>query len=150
MKRAIIVVLLLCATISNAQDDASTLNWLTNLEQAQKIAKKSKKPILMYMTGSDWCSPCKMLKKDFFESEAFIARSTDMVLVMIDRPRRVDILTEEQLAYNKKVIAKYNKENTFPKILMLSASGKEKGKISGYSSLRDTSNHFAFLDKYSK
>ena len=151
MKKAILVVFLLSVSISLAQkEDNSKLKWLTNLEQAQKIAKKKKQPILVYMTGSDWCSPCKMLKKDFFESEAFYARANDMVLVMIDRPRRMDIITEEQLAYNKKVIAKYNKENTFPKLIMLNAKGKEKGKISGYSSLRDTTNHFAFLDKYGK
>lgn len=150
MRNVILIVFLLCTAATIAQDETSKLKWLTNLEQAQKIAKKKKQPILMYMTGSDWCAPCKMLKEDFFESDEFFTRSKDMVLVMIDRPRRVDILSEKQLAYNKEVIAKYNKENTFPKILILNANGKEKAKISGYSSLRDTSNHFAFLDKNTK
>lgn len=151
MKKAFLLFFLFAITVSFAQSETnSKLTWLTNLEKAQQIAKKNKKPILMYMTGSDWCAPCQKLKEDFFESEQFIARANDMVLVMIDRPRRIDILSEEQLAYNKQVLAKYNKENAFPKILILNAKGKEKAEISGYSSLRDTSNHFAFLDKHTK
>lgn len=151
MKKAFLIYFLFAGIVSFAQNETtSKLTWLTNLEKAQKIAKKQNKPILLYMTGSDWCAPCKKLKEDFFESEQFEARSQDVVLVMIDLPRRIDIISEKQLAYNKEVIAKYNKQNTFPKILILNGKGKEKAEISGYSSLRDTSNHFAFLDKYTK
>ncbi|RDK85424.1 thioredoxin family protein [Marinirhabdus gelatinilytica] len=151
MKKALILCLLLVTGVAFAQNEAdSTLKWLTNLEKAQKIAKKKNKPILVYFTGSDWCAPCKKLKQDFFESEKFVSQAENMVLVIIDRPRRMDIISEEQLAYNKTVIAKYNKENTFPKLVMLNAKGKKKGEISGYSQLRDTSHHFAFLEKYSR
>lgn len=150
MKYFLIIVLVLCAANSNAQQEDSNLTWLTNLEEAQKISKKEKKPILMYMTGSDWCSPCKMLKKDFFETEEFAKRAKDLVLVMIDYPRAIDILTKEQLAYNKIIVAKYNKNRSFPKILILNSKGKERAIISGYSPLRDTSNYFAFLDKNTK
>ncbi|NND62986.1 MAG: thioredoxin family protein [Flavobacteriaceae bacterium] len=149
MKHLIVFAFIAISSITLAQDKSSNLNWLTNLEEAQKISKKEKKSILVYFTGSDWCTPCKMLKQDFFSSNEFSERSTDYVLVMIDYPRRIDILTEEQLEYNKKVIGKYNKEKSFPKLLMLNSQGKEKGKISGYGSLRDTGPYFDFLDKNS-
>ena len=148
MKRLLIIAILFITVVSSAQMEKPSLTWLTNLEKAEKISKEQDKPILMYFTGSDWCAPCKMLKQDFFESAEFKQKSKDLVLVMIDYPRRVDLLSQEQLDYNKTVIAKYNKKQTFPKIVMLNHRGKELGRISGYSPTRDTSKHFTFLSEH--
>lgn len=151
MKRLLVLFFLFTAPLVVAQEELSTLTWHTNLEAAEKIAKAENKQILIYFTGSDWCSPCIALKKDFFESSAFGERASNFVLVMIDYPRRVDILSEEQMAYNKKLVAKYNTDKSFPKILVLNAKGQELGKLSGYSSFntyKDTSHHFAFIDKF--
>ncbi|MBT8263291.1 MAG: thioredoxin family protein [Bacteroidia bacterium] len=147
MKYILIIAFMGLSAITYAQDNDNALAWYTNLEEAQKVSKKEKKPILLYFNGSDWCAPCKMLKKDFFDTSEFRDRSEEFVLVMIDYPRRIDILSEEQFAYNKRLVAKYNKARTFPKILVLNNKGKPQDEISGYSSLRDTSNHFAFLDR---
>ena len=151
MKKIFLVCFLFVVSVSFAQNETEAkLTWLTNFEQAKKISKQTNKPILLYITGSDWCAPCKLLKKDFFENKKFLDRADDVVLLLIDHPRRIDIISEEQLVYNKKIIAKYNTENTFPKVLILNSKGKEKGEIGGYSSLRDTSSYFAFLDKHIK
>ena len=147
MKYLLLIVFLGLSMMSLAQDSDNELNWLTSIEEAKKISKKSNKPILVYFTGSDWCSPCKMLKKDFFDSPEFYQKSKSFVLVMIDYPRRIDILSAEQFAYNKEVIAKFNKTGTFPKLLIINNKGKKKDEISGYSTLRDTSNHFAFIER---
>ena len=153
-KRFLIVTLVFLSTaVSFAQENGSSLDWLTNLEEAEKISKQTSKPILMYFTGSDWCPPCVALKNDFFESPEFATRADRFVLVMIDYPRRIDIISEEQLAYNKKVIGKYNSNKSFPKLLVLNHSGKELGRLSGYSSYstdQDTSYHFEFVDKFSR
>ncbi|MGB0788935.1 MAG: thioredoxin family protein [Marinirhabdus sp.] len=148
MKQLCTALLLFTFALSYGQGTAtSKLKWLTNLEEAQNIAAKKNMPILVYFTGSDWCAPCKLLKEDFFESKKFEERSKNFVLVLIDYPRRKDLITQEQFAYNKKVIAKYNKQSTFPKIVMLNTQGDEVARISSYSySLRDTSRYFAFLD----
>lgn len=130
--------------------ETNNLNWLTNLEDARKIAKKESKSILVYFNGSDWCAPCKMLKKDFFDSEEFKVKAEDLVLVMIDYPRRIDIISEEQMKYNKSILEKYNTEKTFPKLVGLNHRGKKIDEISGYSQLRDTSYHFKFLEKISR
>ena len=148
MKRVILIALIFITTMATAQMKSSKLNWHTNLEEAQTLSKEQDKPILMYFTGSDWCAPCKMLKKDFFESPEFKIKAEDLVLVMIDYPRRVELLSQEQLDYNKTIIAKYNKQQTFPKIVMLNPEGKEVGRISGYSPTRDTSKHFTFLSEH--
>jgi len=54
----------------SAQADKAVVEdskWLTNYETALKKASKQKKNILMFFTGSDWCPPCQMLKKDLFD-----------------------------------------------------------------------------------
>ena len=147
--RYLLIALIFTVFPLQAQEQ-ETLPWLTNLEKAKKIAKKESKPILLYFTGSDWCAPCKMLKEDFFNHQDFKTLSKELVLVMIDYPRRVDIISEEQLVYNKEIIAALNPEKTFPKLLALNHRGKEIDKISGYSSLRDTTHHFTFLNKLLK
>jgi len=146
MKHLFFVLVFFIST-SYAQQDFPELKWKTNLEKAQKQAKKKDKPILVYFTGSDWCSPCKQLKEDFFGTSRFNELSEKFILIEIDSPFRVDIISEKQMAYNKKVIAKYNEEKTFPKIITLNHKGKVLGKISGYSYLRDTKNHFDFIEK---
>jgi thioredoxin-related protein len=151
MKRLVVIAILMLSVVSLAQDDTSQLKWLTNLDEAEEIASNNNQPILLYFTGSDWCTPCKALKTDFFETEAFAERAKEIVLVMIDYPRRIDIITETQKAYNKTVIEKYNTDKSFPKIIMLNGKGKEIGQLSGYSSFntyKDTSHHFAFVDEF--
>ncbi len=150
MKYLTFSIFLFISLLSFSQEETSSLNWLTNLEDAKKISKKTDKPILLYFTGSDWCAPCKMLKEDFFESPEFIAKAEDMVLVLVDYPRRIDLISEEQMAYNKVLLTKYNTEKVFPNLMFLDAKGKKKDELSGYSSLRDTQNHFKFINKYIK
>ena len=103
--------------------------------------------ILVVKLGAEWCAPCKMLKEDFFNSEEFQQKAENLVLVMIDYPRRIDIISEAQMEYNKQIMEKYNQEKTFPKLLGLNYKGKELAHISGYSPLRDTTHHFNFIEK---
>jgi len=41
---------------------------VSNLDEAQALAKKQNKMILMKFSGSDWCGPCIMIKKTIFSS----------------------------------------------------------------------------------
>ena len=61
-------LLLMIPFLATAQMDIKNANdskWLTNYDTAISKAKKQKKNVLVYFTGSDWCPPCKMLKTDF-------------------------------------------------------------------------------------
>jgi len=133
-----------CVTLAMSAQDVT---WYTDFEEAKAEAKANGKPILMYFTGSDWCGPCKMLKKDFWQNAEFVDQADDFVLLEVDIPFREDILTAEQFEKNKKLQSKYNKEKSFPKVLALNASGRVMERISAYSMLRDTSMYFQFLDK---
>jgi thioredoxin-related protein len=143
------LVLLICSSSIfgfSQEDDYSNLNWLTDFETAKKEASTSKKIILMYFTGSDWCSPCKLLKKDFFNTEAFEEKSKNFVLLMVDMPRRSDIITPAQRKKNKVLVKKYNTNDGYPNIVALKHDLTVIGELSGYTLLRETDRHFLFID----
>ncbi|MDO6597271.1 thioredoxin family protein [Oceanihabitans sp. 2_MG-2023] len=147
MKNLILIIAFAFVSTVFAQEEAiSNLNWLTDFNQAKSISSKEKKPILVYFTGSDWCPPCKMLKEDFFNTPEFEEKANNMVLLMVDMPRRVDIITPEQKKKNTALVNKYNKSGGYPNIVALNDKGNVIGEISGYTFLRETDRHNAFVD----
>ena len=148
MKRAIIIFLFFCVGNVYAQD--VKLNWLTDFDEAKLSSVKLDKPILVYFTGSDWCSPCKKLKTDFFNTEKFTSESQKFVLLLVDLPRRSDIITPDQKRKNMILMQDYNRRGSFPTLVGLDADGKVLGDINGYSSSFGTDDHFAFLKKILK
>lgn len=143
----LLLVLLAIVSIEVSAQEATDGKWLTNLEEAQKLARKEKKPVLLYFTGSDWCAPCISLKEDFFNTEQFKQQTQNMVLVLIDIPRRRDIVSPEQYQYNKEVQKIRNPEGSFPKLIAYNHKGRKIDEVSGYGSLRDPSYYFNLLDQ---
>lgn len=86
MKKLILICLLLSGVISvEAQD----LKWHTNLEEAVQLSEKSKKPLLLFFTGSDWCGWCIRLQNEVLKTSEFAAWAKDnVILVELDFPRR--------------------------------------------------------------
>jgi len=143
------LLLFLCVSMqgfSQEEEEYSNLNWLTDFEQAKKESESSKKPILMYFTGSDWCGPCKLLKKDFFSTEAFKNKAENFVLLMVDMPRRLDVITPDQKKKNKVLVKKYNQKGGYPNLVALNDNLNVIGELSGYTFLRETDRHFAFVE----
>lgn len=121
-------------------------NWHNDFDVAAKIAKKEKKPILIYFTGSDWCGPCKMLVEDFFDTERFKSLTQgNYVLYKADFPRNTDLITDKQAEDNSKLSKKYQR-TSFPTVVIANFKGKVKAKRSGYNLLRDPSYYFNLLD----
>ncbi len=148
-----IIVLLLFPILLAAQGDVVTkekTDWITNYDQAIKLAKKEKKNILMFFTGSDWCPPCIALKRDFLETSAFDVYANEYILLYIDIPRNKDLLTADQLKSNKELAAKYNKRGSVPMLKVVNKEGNELGEMSGYSMNGEIKYHTKFLEKYKK
>ena len=147
MKWIIYVVSIAVALFQLNISSSNIINWETNYEQAFKKAKKENKNVLVYFTGSDWCGPCKMLKKDLFETEAFNTLSKDYVLLYVDIPRNKDLLTAAEYKQNKELLQKWNKRGVFPLLLAVSAKQKVIDEYSGYSMNGEVSYHLQFLEK---
>jgi thioredoxin-related protein len=102
------------------------IQWEPNFENAKKIAKENHKLILLNFSGSDWCGPCIILRRDYIESEVFqnMAKG-NLVMVNADFPRKKkNQLSAEQIKRNEGLAEKYNKEGFFPYTLLLDANGK--------------------------
>jgi thioredoxin-related protein len=125
MKKLILTLLLLATITARAE-----LTWLTDLDEAKKVAAKENKKILVDFTGSDWCGYCIMLHKEVFATEPFEKFAKDYVLVELDFPKKKEQPAAEK-AKNQAASKKFG-VNGFPTVILLSASGKELNRQSGY------------------
>jgi len=110
---------------------AAAPTWLTDLDEAKKVAAKEKKDILVDFTGSDWCGYCIKLHAEVFDKPEFEAFARNYVLVELDFPNKKPQPPEEK-AKNKAAQAKYGVSG-FPTVLLLDAkTGEAFARQSGY------------------
>lgn len=102
------------------------IQWEPSFEIAKKLAAEKNELILLNFSGSDWCGPCIMLRKEYLENDAFSAMANDhLILVNADFPRNKKKLgTPEQIKRNESLAELYNKKGIFPLTLLLNADGK--------------------------
>jgi thiol:disulfide interchange protein len=113
------------------QVHAAEDQWLTDFSKAQAQAKAEKKMVLIDFNGSDWCPPCKALRKNVFstpEFEQFAKQS--LVLLDVDFPRNRP-QSEEQKKANQALAEKFSIDG-YPTVVVLSSDGKELKKKVGY------------------
>ena len=102
------------------------IQWEPSFENAKKMAKEKHELVLLNFSGSDWCGPCIMLRKDYLENDAFTTMANDhLILVNADFPRKKKNLgSTEQIQRNEALAEQYNKNGVFPLTLLLNADGK--------------------------
>lgn len=67
---------------------AQELKWETDINKAVKVSNKTKKPMLLFFTGSDWCGWCIRLQKEVLKTPEFAKwAKANVVLVELDFPR---------------------------------------------------------------
>ncbi|MEO1236813.1 MAG: thioredoxin family protein [Planctomycetota bacterium] len=104
--------------------------WTDDFESAKATAAAEGKDLLMDFTGSDWCPPCKALKSEVFETEAFKSTIPDgFVLVELDFPNNVP-QTPEVVAQNQRLQAEYGIRG-YPTVVLADAEGRPYG-FTGY------------------
>lgn len=128
MKKA---VLSLLACLAVWQVCAEEGNWMTDLPKAQAKAKDEKKMVFMDFNGSDWCPPCKQLRKTVLNSETFLDfAKKNLVLVDVDFPHAKQ-QTEELKEANKALSTKFSIQG-LPTVIVLGSDGKELKRTVGY------------------
>ncbi|MFN8325413.1 MAG: thioredoxin family protein [Flavobacteriaceae bacterium] len=85
MKKKILILFLIVGTYNL---EAQELKWYTDMNQAMKVSKKTKKPLMLFFTGSDWCGWCIRLQKEVLKTPEFAKWSDKVVLVELDFPRK--------------------------------------------------------------
>ncbi|HSN47555.1 MAG TPA: thioredoxin family protein [Flavobacterium sp.] len=86
MKKTLISLLLVLGSFAV---QAQELKWETDINKAIKVSNKTKKPMLLFFTGSDWCGWCIRLQKEVLKTPEFAKLAKEnVVLVELDYPRR--------------------------------------------------------------
>ncbi len=121
MKKVFIVVVLV---MSSFAVQAQELKWETNVNKAISVSNKTKKPMLLFFTGSDWCGWCIRLQKEVLKTPEFAAwAKKNVVLVELDYPRRTP-QSEEIKTQNNGMQQAFGIQG-FPTIYFATAKMKE-------------------------
>lgn len=106
-------------------------DWFVDYDQAMEKAKEENKPLLVLLTGSDWCPYCIQLEKDVLKSSSFknLAKN-DFVPVYVDFPRRS--ADAELVKRSGEIARKLNFRGGYPTMKILKPDGTEIGEIRGY------------------
>ncbi|MDP1836661.1 MAG: thioredoxin family protein [Chlamydiales bacterium] len=118
------------ASSSQAPSAASEIQWYANFDEATKVAEANGLPLVLFFTGSDWCTWCTKLEEEALHKADFASRTADkFVFVKLDFPMHHPL--EPRLAsQNQQLKKKYNISG-FPSIVVVDAKGNRIGS-SGY------------------
>lgn len=130
-----IIAILWWGSITGNSIDATESIWETDYEAALTQANKEHKIIMLYFSGSDWCKPCILLRKEVFDTQTFQEYAKDnLVVVKLDFPRlKKNRLPEEQMLHNETLAMRFNHEGAFPSVVFIDANEQVIEK-SGYRS----------------
>jgi thioredoxin-related protein len=124
MKKIIVALLLFAGSFAV---EAQELVWETNVTKAMAISTETKKPLLLFFTGSDWCGWCIRLQKEVLRTPEFAAWAKEnVVLVELDYPRKAP-QTEDIKKQNNELQMAFGIQG-FPTIILANATTKE-GKV---------------------
>jgi len=105
--------------------------WLEDFDAAKKASSASGKPILVDVTGSDWCPPCRQMEAEVFSRPDFLPAATaKYVLLRLDFPRNTP-QSERLRVQNKQLAERYPFEG-FPTYFLMDSQGLLSGKHTGY------------------
>ena len=130
MKLLLQIALVFAATALFAAT-STPKGFTDNLDEALVEASKSGKFVYACFTGSDWCGWCKRLDREVLTKQEFLdGIENDYILVYIDSPSNLNLLSERAKVENPKLVEQYRIEG-FPIALILDGDGQVLAKT-GY------------------
>ncbi len=109
-------------TLSAEAQPGVPAGWITNYAAALKLAKEQNRVVLVEFTGSDWCPPCKYLKKEVLDTAEFKEFAAEnVILVYLDFPRNIP-QTAALRAQNEALQVKFGVQG-YPTIYLVGADG---------------------------
>ncbi|MEI8281166.1 MAG: thioredoxin domain-containing protein [Armatimonadota bacterium] len=101
----------------NYQDLISS-KWFFDLDEAKLIATRTHKKIFIDFMAS-WCGPCKMMDRDVFHTEEFLALGKKMIFCKVD----IDL---------NPALAEQFGVNAIPNMFVIRPDGSVVGSVLGY------------------
>ncbi len=115
---ALVGVLLLCVGRAEAGAD-----WLTRLDQAERVAATSGKDLLILFTGTQWCSACTEFENAVLSRPDFVCGAEPFILVKLEFPASFENLPPDR---RKDYIAWRDRYGIrlFPTVLLADSTGR--------------------------
>lgn len=124
-------VALCCAATLFGRGATTPPGWNDDFGRAQELARKRNCPILLLLTGSDWCGYCMKLKREVLDKPDFKRFAHErLVLVYADSPSQIS-LPPPLVEQNRHLGARYNSRGGVPCTVILTPDGRELGRIVG-------------------
>ncbi|WP_207435430.1 thioredoxin family protein [Sabulibacter ruber] len=102
----------------------------TDWGKAKELAAREQKNILIVLTGSEWCSPCKKMDKDVFAHPQFQKYAKDhLVVFLVDLPKN---LVMNSVTYkNYEQFKSRYQASALPSLILTSSDGKKIRLLNG-------------------
>ena len=105
--------------------------WHKSLDSAFLAAKKKKKKIFLWQTGSQWCGPCKRMYQELFqnpENKKIIEKHFE--IAYFDIPFKYESRVQE--LYHELIFNTLNLSGGVPHVLIIGTDGKVYGNFLGF------------------
>lgn len=108
----------------------SSIQWLTNYEDAVKQAKEQSKPLLLFFTGTGWCPYCTKLEEEVLHTREFAESSgNQFIFLILDFPQNKNSMS--MASQNRQLLQKFD-VRSFPTIILYDAQQQRQIGITGY------------------
>ncbi|TRW26466.1 DUF255 domain-containing protein [Flavobacterium zepuense] len=125
MKKLLVILFIAFGALST---QAQELEWHTDIAKATSLSESTKKPLLMFFTGSDWCGWCMKLQKEVLKTPEFAKWAKEnVILVELDFPRRA--AQSPEIKNQNAQLNQFFKVRGYPTVWFAKASKNSEGKI---------------------
>lgn len=133
MKKALLILFLAFSVLGvKAQEP----EWHTDVAKAVTLSEQTKKPLLLFFTGSDWCGWCMKLQKEVLKTPEFAKWAKDnVILVELDFPRKKE--QSQELKMQNARLNQFFSVRGYPTVWFANGTKGGDGKIS-FSALGST------------
>ncbi len=100
-------------------EEMASSRWLTDIEEAKSLAKKTGKKIFMDCMAS-WCVPCKILDAEVLDTDRFKSIAKEKLILL-----RIDVDVQKDVASSYQIEA-------MPTQMVLDSDGRVLAKTVGY------------------
>ena len=107
------------------------VEMITDWNKAKELAQKENKQILIILTGSEWCAPCKKMDKRVIENPKFQKYAEEKLIVfLIDLPGGGLILNSKVYQDYQRFQKKYQ-TNSLPSLILTDKNGVKIKTLKG-------------------
>lgn len=129
MKYKLILILFLGL---NQLGTSQEIEMITDWDLATELAEKQNKQILIILTGSDWCTPCKKMDKRVINQSEFQEYANErLVLFLIDKTKKVILDRENPIHKDYEMFQEKYMTNALPSLILTDSKGNKIKVIEG-------------------